>query len=93
MKNNIEILRYVILYIMVSFLRLTTVVINLAHIKHIDIKNGAYNVHLTDNKITGSYNIFKLGYIATENTVIEISRKSNPVDYATMSYWIDKLPN
>jgi hypothetical protein len=46
---------------------------------------------LNDNKIKGSYDIFKLGNLSSKNTEIEISNITHPDDYNKMTNWIENL--
>ena len=46
---------------MIKFLKFSFTIINLSYIKQIDIQPNKYDIHLSDNKLKGSYNFFKFG--------------------------------
>ena len=76
---------------MLTFLKFSFIIINLSHIKHIDIKPNKYEIHLSDNKIKGSYNFIKIGDLSSISSKIEISNITHPYDYIKMTTWIEKL--
>jgi hypothetical protein len=45
---------------MLTFLKFSFTIINLSHIKQIDIQPNKYDIHLSDNKLKGSYNFLHL---------------------------------
>ena len=77
--------------IMITFLKFSFTIINLSHIKHIDIQPNKYDIHLSDNKLKGSYNFLKVGDLSSKSSKIEISNITHPNDYIKMTNWIEKL--
>jgi hypothetical protein len=76
---------------MITFLKFSFTIINLSHIKHIDIQSNKYDIHLSDNKLKGSYNFLKIGDLSSKSSKIEISNMTHPDDYTKMTKWIEKL--
>jgi len=76
---------------MIMFLKFSFTIINLSHIKHIDIQPNKYDIHLSDNKLKGSYNFLKVGDLSSKSSKIEISNITHPNDYIKMTNWIEKL--
>ena len=75
---------------MIKFLKFSFTIINLSHIKQIDIQPNKYEIYLNDNKLKGSYflNTFDL---YSKSSKIEISNITHPYDYIKMTNWIEKL--
>jgi hypothetical protein len=65
-------------------------IINILYIKQIEIEKEKYIIHINDNNIKGSYNIFNIGELNSENSKIVISKRTHPNDYNIMKKWIDK---
>jgi hypothetical protein len=65
-------------------------IINILYIKQIEIEKEKYIIHINDNNIKGSYNIFNIGELNSENSKIVISKKTHPNDYNIIKKWIDK---
>lgn len=78
---------------MIKFLKLSFTIINLVYVKQIDIHSDKYEIYLNDNKIKGSYNLFKIGELSSKSTKIEISNITHPNDYKKMTKWIENLDN
>jgi len=78
---------------MIKFLKFSFTIINSIYIKQIDIHTDKYDIYLNDNKIKGSYNMFKLGDLSSKSSKIEISNITHPYDYKKMTNWIEKLDN
>jgi len=78
---------------MIKFLKFSFTIINSIYIKQIDIHTDKYDIYLNDNKIKGSYNMFKFGDLSSKNSKIEISNITHPYDYSKMTNWIEKLDN
>jgi hypothetical protein len=76
---------------MVKFLKFSFTIINLSHIKHIDIQPNKYDIHLSDNKLKGSYNFLKIGDLSSKSSKIEISKTTHPEDYCKLTNWIENL--
>lgn len=75
---------------MVNFLKFSFMIINILYIKQIEIEKEKYIIHINDNNIKGSYNIFNIGELNSENSKIVISKKTHPNDYNIIKKWIDK---
>ena len=75
---------------MSMFLKFSFIIINLSHIKHIDIHPDKYDIHLSDNKLKG-YFFLKNGYLFSKSNEIEISKITHPYDYIKMTNFIEKL--
>jgi len=56
---------------MIKFLKFSFTIINLSHIKHIDIQPNKYDIHLSDNKLKG-YNFLHLFSFQTPINIIYI---------------------
>jgi len=78
---------------MIKFLKFSFTIINTLYIKQIDIQPNKYDIYLNDNKIKGSYNMFKLGELTSKSSKIEISNDTHPNDYIKMTKWIENLAN
>ena len=76
---------------MIRFLKFSFTIINLSHIKQIDIQPNKYDIYLSDNKLKGSYNFLKIGDLSSKSSKIEISNITHPYDYIKMTNWIEKL--
>jgi hypothetical protein len=76
---------------MIKFLKFSFTIINTIYIKQIDIQPNKYDIYLNDNKIKGSYNMFKLGDLISKSSKIEISNETHPNDYTKMTKWIENL--
>jgi hypothetical protein len=75
---------------MSRFIKLTSTIINTAHIKKIMIETGKYCLHLSDQNINGS-KFFASGYITSSDSKIEICKVKNITDYTIMNTWINNL--
>jgi hypothetical protein len=75
--------------LMVKFLKFSFIIINISHIKQIVIQNDKYSVHLSDINLQGSYNLFKVGNLQSDNSKIDIIKKIHPFDYDIMTNWIN----
>lgn len=78
---------------MVHFLKFSFTIINISYIKQIVIQNDHYSVHLSDTKLQGSYNLFKVGKLQSDNSKIDISKKTHPIDNDIMTNWITDINN
>ena len=74
---------------MSRFIKLTSTIINTAHIKKIMIETDKYCLHLSDQNINGSN--YKSAYVYTSNSTIQICKMQNITDYVIMNSWIDNL--
>jgi len=74
-----------------TFLKFSFTIINLSHIKLIDIHPNKYDIYLSDTKLQGSYNFLKIGDLSSKSSKIEISNITHPIDYNKMMNWIEKL--
>jgi len=75
---------------MLTFLKFSFTIINLSHIKQIDIQPNKYDIYLSDSKLKGSY-VFKVGDLYSKSSKIEISNITHPYDYIKMTNWIENL--
>ena len=78
---------------MIKFLKFSFTIINSLCITQIDIKPNKYDIYLNDNKIKGTYNIFKIGDLTSTRSKIEISNVTHPNDYIKITNWIENLDN
>jgi hypothetical protein len=76
---------------MIKYLKFSFTIINLLYVKQIDIQPNKYEIYLNDNKVKGSYNLFKVGELSSKSTKIEISNLTHPNDYKKMTKWIENL--
>jgi hypothetical protein len=72
-----------------SFIKLTTMAINSAKINWITIKETGYCIQMTSDKIDGFF-LFTSGFINSKPDQIEICKVNHPVDYKTVSDWLNK---
>ena len=72
-----------------SFIKLTTMAINSAKINSIIIKETGYCIKMTSDKIDGFF-LFSNGYIHSTPEQIEICKVNHPIDYKTVSEWLNK---
>jgi hypothetical protein len=75
---------------MTRFIKLTSTIINTAHIKKIMIEADKYCLHLSDQNINGSKFCWS-GYITSSNSKIEICKVKNITDYTIMNTWVNNL--
>ena len=78
---------------MVRFLKFSFTIINISHIKQIVIQNDKYSVHLSDIHLQGSYNLLRIGNLHSDNSKIDIIKKTHPIDYDIMTNWINNNNN
>jgi hypothetical protein len=76
---------------MTRFIKLTSTIINTAHIKKIMIEADKYFVHLSDQNINGSKFGWSGYYILSSDSKIEICKEKNIADYTIMNTWINNL--
>ena len=74
---------------MTRFIKLTSTIINTAHIKKIMIHADTYYLHLSDQNINGSN--YLSGYVYTSNSIIQICKEKNITDYTIMNTWVNNL--
>jgi len=75
---------------MTRFIKLTSTIINTAHIKKIMIHADTYYLHLSDQNINGSKFGWS-GYILSSDSKIEICKVKNITDYTIMNTWVNNL--
>ena len=78
---------------MLRFLKFSFTIINLSHIKHIDIQPNKYYIHIVSNKFDGSNwssPVFGFGTVSSHNSEIEVCENEHSSDYKKISDWIDK---
>lgn len=75
---------------MTRFIKLTSTIINTAHIKKIMIEADKYCLHLSDQNINGSKFCWS-GYIYSSDSKIEICKVKNITDYTILNTWINNL--
>ena len=73
---------------MSRFLRLTDAIINKNVIHHIHIKKDKYIIHFMTNK-TNSFFLLGGGGSTSYNTECEVCKTKHPIDYKTVTDWID----
>jgi len=74
---------------MTRFIKLTSMIINTAHIKKIMIHADNYYLHLSDQNINWSN--YLSGYVYTSNSIIQICKEKNITDYTIMNTWVNNL--
>lgn len=72
-----------------SFIKLTSMLINKAHIVEIVKKPTQYHIYMSNNTTDGC-SIFGFGIMKTNYNVIEICSLKNPVDFKKISDWIEE---
>lgn len=72
-----------------SFINLTTRVLNKLHIVEIIKEPGKYSIHMSNNSING-FLFLSSGGLSTNNNIIEIYEKYHKEDYDILSNLIKK---
>ena len=75
---------------MTKFLKLSSKIINIKHINIISIKPNKYNINVMTSDSTG-YLISGNGSIRSRDILIEVCEVETPIDYKTVSDWINKI--
>lgn len=78
------------LSIIMKFLKLSCIIINSSDIRKICINKDNYKIFLNSNKFFG-FNTPIMGYITSENDVVELNKKGDENDCKILEDWIDKL--
>lgn len=73
-----------------TFLRLKSLLINVAHIQKVEIRPEKYLIHLSDVNIDGFY-VITFGSIYSRPNIIEVCSKNHVNDYAAMKNWVNKI--
>jgi hypothetical protein len=73
-----------------SFIKLTSVIINKAHIVEIVKKPTQYHIYMSNNVTDGCW-ILAFGIIKTHYNVIEICSVKQPIDFKKITEWIDTV--
>jgi len=74
---------------MKQFINLTTRVINKSHIIEIVKHQNKYEIHMSNNNITGVI-LFASGSLGTRHNIIEICNKKDKQDYEIITELIKK---
>lgn len=77
---------------MSRFIKLSNIVLNVAHINKIDIGKNKYYINLLNNSPSGFY-IFMFGVISSEYSNYIVCANKNPSDYKVVTEWLNKLEN
>ena len=75
---------------MVNFIKLSTLVINSAKIRSIEILENKYCIQLSDVNVEGFF-LFTNGTINTLHEKIEVYKVQHPSDYNRLSEWINRI--
>lgn len=75
---------------MSKFLKLSNSIINISHIRNIEINKDSYNIILNQRNNNGLF-IMWLGWYNSDRILFEIDKKKHFSDYITVSNWINKL--
>ena len=73
-----------------SFIKLTSMIINKAHIVEIVKKPTQYHVYMSNN-VTDGFCIFGFGIMKTNYNMIEICSVKQPIDFKKITEWIDEI--
>lgn len=73
-----------------SFLKLSSYVINLSKVSHISIKEGLYHINITENNVSG-FMLAGSGYVSNTEHNLSVCKDKNREDYDIVSKWIDNL--
>jgi hypothetical protein len=73
-----------------KFIRLTTMLIHPSSIKCVTIQPNHYTIHFQHHTIHGAMFIGS-GSVSSDETVIDISKEKNSVDFEAMSAWIKQV--
>jgi hypothetical protein len=74
---------------MSRFIKLSTMIINTSRICRIDVHPEIYDIRMIQTQFSG-FIMFGSGGISSQNSDIEICKKTNPIDYHIITKWIDK---
>ena len=75
---------------MSNFIKLNSVIINKLRISKIEIQDNKYCIHLINNSIDGFF-LFTSGFINTLNDKIVVCKNKDPMDYNSMTEWINQI--
>jgi hypothetical protein len=73
-----------------TFLKLSSAIINTRYIKFIDFSNKKYIIHTIDHVIDGC-SFFGFGLFDSSNSKAVVCPEKNPEDYITVQNWINGL--
>lgn len=73
---------------MLSFIKFTSLILNVNYIQSIVIKPNKYYINLVANNYQGS-KLFGTGNVSSYNSKIEVCETKNSVDYKILSDWIN----
>jgi hypothetical protein len=73
-----------------NFLKFSFGIINISHIKKVLTNENNYKIFLNNNKFFG-FNTPIMGYITSENDVVELNKKGDENDCKILEDWINKL--
>ena len=73
-----------------TFLKLSSSIINTRYIKSIDFSNKKYVIHTID-QVNDGYFYFGFGFFYSSNSKAVICPEKNPQDYIVVQNWINGL--
>ncbi len=73
-----------------GFIKLTSMIINKAHIVEIVKKPTQYHIYMGNNVADGCW-IFGFGIMKTHYNMIEICSVKQPIDFKKITEWIDTI--
>lgn len=73
-----------------TFLRLSSNIINISKITHLSIKDGMYSINIASNKPNG-FMIAGSGFLHCDDNKLDVYKDKDPKDYEVVSNWIDNL--
>ena len=75
---------------MSKFIKLSSLILNIAHINKIEIKKDLYRISLLTNSSSGFY-IICTGFMHPLTFEYDICAQKHPIDYKIMSDYINKF--
>ena len=73
-----------------SFIKLTSMIINTKYITTILLKPSKYYIYIANHNING-FMLLGSGGLNSGKTEIKVCANKNPVDYKTVSDWIEHM--
>ena len=83
-------LQYVSILGMASFLKLSSMVINVAHIQKVIIKESKYRIHLNSVDIDG-FMIAASGGVYSSQFYVDVCKKKELHDYIVVNKWLESI--
>jgi hypothetical protein len=74
---------------MASFLRLSSVIVNLSHVRKIVIQPDLYKIHMNRFDVDGFW-VAASGGVSSNDDVLKVCKYNDPQDYQIVDEWVEK---